>query len=201
MDGHQYVYFQCCPYLCHKIFPLFDQPSLKGRFNLRVVSPPGWEVLSNTPLVKEENLGEAKISTFETTPPLSSYLFAVIAGPYVAIKCEKTHRDIPMRIFSRKSNFKYMERLSEFIFEVTNKSMEFYETYFGYLFPFKKYDQIFCAEFKWGAMENAVIFEGYRTSGRWRASSRGRSEFFLSGRKGFFFFLINFFFFFQPLIL
>jgi aminopeptidase N len=34
--------------------------------------------------------------------------------------------------------------------------MAFYESYFGHPFPYKKYDQVFCAEFKWGAMENAV---------------------------------------------
>lgn len=49
-----------------------------------------------------------------------------------------------------------MEKLRDLIYEVTNKSMAFYEKFFGHDFPYKKYDQVFCAEFKWGAMENAV---------------------------------------------
>lgn len=39
---------------------------------------------------------------------------------------------------------------------MTNKSFEFYEGYFKVQYPFDKYDQIFCPEFKWGAMENAA---------------------------------------------
>jgi len=35
--------------------------------------------------------------------------------------------------------------------------MEWYEQFFGYKFPFNKYDQIFVPEFNWGAMENAGL--------------------------------------------
>lgn len=61
-----------------------------------------------------------------------------------------------MKLFCRDSLFNDLKKWSDFLFEVTNKSMEFYESFFGVKFPFSKYDQIFCAEFKWGAMENAV---------------------------------------------
>lgn len=40
---------------------------------------------------------------------------------------------------------------------MTCKSMEFFESYFGYPYPFSKYDQVFAHEYKWGAMENAGI--------------------------------------------
>jgi len=35
--------------------------------------------------------------------------------------------------------------------------MRFFESFFGYKFPFSKYDQIFVHEYAWGAMENAAI--------------------------------------------
>lgn len=50
-----------------------------------------------------------------------------------------------------------MMRLVPLISEMTNHSMEFFERYFGYQYPFSKYDQVFAHEYKWGAMENAGI--------------------------------------------
>jgi len=47
------------------------------------------------------------------------------------------------------------DKLDRFIFEVTSQAMEMYEDFFGYEYPFTKYDQIFCPEYNWGAMENA----------------------------------------------
>lgn len=35
--------------------------------------------------------------------------------------------------------------------------MKFYEEYFGYPYPFNKFDQVWVHEFKAGAMENAGI--------------------------------------------
>lgn len=35
--------------------------------------------------------------------------------------------------------------------------MAFFESFFGYNYAFGKYDQVFCPEFNWGAMENAGI--------------------------------------------
>jgi aminopeptidase N len=50
-----------------------------------------------------------------------------------------------------------MERLAPYIEEVTVEAMDFFQKYFGYKYPFSKYDQVFAHEYKWGAMENAGI--------------------------------------------
>jgi len=65
-----------------------------------------------------------------------------------------------MSILSRKSLAKETEHISEKMFDATIRGIKFYSTYFGYNFPYEKYDQIFCPEFKFGAMENvgAVTF-------------------------------------------
>jgi aminopeptidase N len=67
--------------------------------------------LGNEPEVSSLKESQTKITTFSKTKPLASYLFAVIAGPYREIKGQSTYNGIPMRIFSRESNFKYMEKL------------------------------------------------------------------------------------------
>ena len=40
------------------------------------------------------------------------------------------------------------------IFEMTKKSIRFYEKFYGYKHPFSKYDYVFCPEYNSGAMEN-----------------------------------------------
>lgn len=62
-----------------------------------------------------------------------------------------------MSIYVSQSLYTYALNISEFIFEVTNKSMEVYENYFQFPFAFNKYDSVFCPEYNWGAMENAGL--------------------------------------------
>lgn len=62
-----------------------------------------------------------------------------------------------MSVFCRESLFPYMKNLSDFFFELIVKGIDMYEKFFGYDFPFNKYDQIFCPEYNWGAMENAGV--------------------------------------------
>ena len=156
-DGKQYLYSQCEPYFCNKIFPSFDQPSLKAVLDLTVVAPQDWVVLSNE--FPRETTQHAEQGTqtvrFDVTKLLPSYLFAVLAGPYREIRATKTHRDIPMRVLTRESLMPHLERMSDFVFEVTNESMRVFEEFFGVPYPFSKYDQIFCPEYNMGAMENA----------------------------------------------
>lgn len=62
-----------------------------------------------------------------------------------------------MSLFTRESLMPYLEKLSAFIFEVTIEAMKMYEGFFGVPYAFNKYDQIFCPEYNWGAMENAGV--------------------------------------------
>lgn len=92
------------------------------------------------------------------TKPLSSYLWAILAGAYSEIRCpeEQLHRkDVPMSLFVRASLLKFLERDAGEYFELTRRGMAFYEDLFGHEYPFSKYDQIFCPEYSTGAMENA----------------------------------------------
>jgi aminopeptidase N len=47
----------------------------------------------------------------------------------------------------------FAESEKDNIFEFQKYGLEFYEGFFGYQYPFKKLDSIFCPEFAWGAME------------------------------------------------
>lgn len=62
-----------------------------------------------------------------------------------------------MSLYSRESLIPHLEKLSDFIFEVTIESMKVFEDVFGYPFPYNKYDSIFCPEYNMGAMENTGL--------------------------------------------
>lgn len=77
---------------------------------------------------------------FPNTKLLPTYLYGLIAGPYKEIKCANPYKGMPMSIFCRESLFEHMKRLADFMFEVTIEGMKIYEDFFGYKYPFNKYD-------------------------------------------------------------
>ena len=46
LDGLQYIYIQTVPYYAHRITPMFDQPNLKGNFEISVVVPQDWHSIT-----------------------------------------------------------------------------------------------------------------------------------------------------------
>lgn len=48
-----------------------------------------------------------------------------------------------MKLYSIESLYPQMEKLAPYVEEVTVESMLFFEKYFGYKYPFSKYDQVF----------------------------------------------------------
>lgn len=61
---------------------------------------------------------------------------------------------IPMALYCLHSYRQYLDNYTEFIFEITIKSMIYFQTKFDFPYPFTKYDQVFAHEYKMGAMEN-----------------------------------------------
>src|SRR5665811_680507 len=89
---------------------------------------------------------------------LSSYITAIVAGPYHQERGELTSRDgrrIPLGVFCRRSLAQYLD--AENVLDITKAGFEFYEDLFDYEYPFLKYDQLFVPEFNAGAMENAGV--------------------------------------------
>ena len=180
-DKKEYLYTQMEPYDCHRLLPCFDQPDIKAVLKLKVIAPKEWRVLANAyeksicdfdsndklsqfgfnenclnHLVNRHDIKNKNyhLYIFEDTPRISTYLYALCAGPYHCI--ENTQPcDIKLRIFMKESLKDY--GYPEDIFKVTIAGMKFYSEYFGHPFPFNKYDQIFCPEYNYGAMENVGL--------------------------------------------
>ncbi|HEY5495338.1 MAG TPA: M1 family aminopeptidase, partial [Candidatus Limnocylindrales bacterium] len=152
VDGEVYVYSNFEPFEAHRLFPCFDQPDLKGTLAIRVTAPARWAVISNNAVETVEDAPDGRRThRFATTPPISTYLTAVIAGPYVGVHAE--HRGIPLGVWSRRSIAPFVD--ADELFGITGQGMDFYADLFARPFPFAKYDQLFVPEFNAGAMENA----------------------------------------------
>jgi aminopeptidase N len=156
VDGEVYLYSQFEVPDSRRVFAVFEQPDLKATFRFTVTAPANWKVISNSVTPTPVKSGDSKTWEYATTPILSSYLTAIIAGPYDVVESSLASRDgreIPLAIYSRKSLTEFVD--ASYIFEITRKGFEFYEDKFDYAYPFDKYDQLFVPEFNAGAMENA----------------------------------------------
>ncbi|AYG05150.1 aminopeptidase N [Gryllotalpicola protaetiae] len=164
VDGEVYLYSQFEVPDSRRVFAVFEQPDLKASFQFTVTTPSDWTVISNSPTpepifsgpIDGESLKDSVTYVFDPTPVLSSYITAIIAGPYRGETSELTSADgrtIPLGVYARKSLVPYLD--ADYIFEKTRQGFAFYEAKFGYPYPFAKYDQVFVPEFNAGAMENA----------------------------------------------
>lgn len=156
-DKRIYLYSDHEPYDANKLFPCFDQPDLKGRYTVTVHAPTDWEVVTSVPPSNIQPLSKKeRVWTFPESPPFSTYLFSLHAGSYVL--WNSSAGDIPLRLMARRSLAQYVQ--PEEWFKTTRQGLAFFNTYFDYPYPFKKYDQIIVPDFNSGAMENvaAVTF-------------------------------------------
>ncbi|GAA3647059.1 aminopeptidase N [Microbacterium marinilacus] len=158
VDGEVYLYSQFEVPDSRRMFAVFEQPDLKATFQFTVTAPTSWKVVSNSPTPEPITHDDARQATwgFAPTQRISSYITALIAGPYEETRSELTSSDgrvIPLGVFARRSLWQDVD--ADYIFEKTRQGFAYYEDKFGYPYPFEKYDQLFVPEFNAGAMENA----------------------------------------------
>ena len=89
-DGSEYIYSLFVPSDASTAFPVFDQPDLKARFRLIVTAPKDWRVVSNSrisgSLIPDCFQSACPNSTyFFNTRPISTYVFAFTAGPWMSV--------------------------------------------------------------------------------------------------------------------
>ncbi|MFI0240076.1 aminopeptidase N [Streptomyces sp. NPDC016845] len=153
-DGEVYLYTQYEPADARRVFANFEQPDLKAPYRFSAQAPEGWTVWSN-------GTGELTdgVWRFAETKPVSTYITAVVAGPYhyVTDSYERTLDDgstlvVPLGAMCRKGLAPYFD--ADDIFLVTKQGLDFFHENFDYPYPFGKYDQAFVPEYNLGAMEN-----------------------------------------------
>ena len=164
VDGEVYLYSQFEVADARRVYCCFDQPDLKATHRFTVTAPADWQVVSCSPTPTPDprpagSSGDGPASAvwrFAPTQRLSTYVTAIVAGPYHAVRAELTSRDgrtIPLGVFCRRSLAEHLD--ADNVLDITRAGFRHYEELFDLPYPFEKYDQLFVPEFNAGAMENA----------------------------------------------
>ncbi|MGC2636382.1 MAG: M1 family aminopeptidase [Acidobacteriaceae bacterium] len=151
-DGSEYLYTLFVPMDADMAFPCFDQPDLKGRFTLAVTAPEAWTVIGNSAAAGTRGAESGyRTTSFGETEPISTYLFAFAAGPFVSV-----HPQAAMpNVWMRKSQVKNAEDAVPAVQETAAQGMQFLAKYFDEPFPFPKYEMVLIPGFAYGGMEHA----------------------------------------------
>ncbi|MGW0173966.1 aminopeptidase N [Rhodococcus sp. NPDC003322] len=175
VDGQTYLYTQYEPADARRVFACFEQPNMKAPFTFAVTAPPGWEVISNRPAALWEESDERRFVEFSPTLPISTYITAVVAGPYHRVDSVWSSGDltVPLGVLCRASLARHLD--ADTVLEVTRQGLDFFHEQFDYPYPWGKYDQVFVPEYNLGAMENpgcvtfteAYVFRGAATAAQY----------------------------------
>jgi aminopeptidase N len=145
IDHRIYVYSLFVPVDASCVFPCFDQPDLKARFTLSLSVPRGWTAISNAPLA----VRHAQSHQFHATAPISSYLFAFAAGPWVAVRSTQN------ALYARRSQRRALQSEAPRILAMERAATRELSRYLARAFPFDKHDLVLIPEFAFGGMEHA----------------------------------------------
>lgn len=135
---------------CRRAFPCFDEPSLKATFDITLVSEKNLVALSNMDVKSETEEGDKKITVFNTTPIMSTYLVAFVVGDLVYL--ENNDFRIPVRVYVTPDLASLNN--AQFSIDVAAKCLKFYEDVFKVPYPLPKMDFVGLHDFSAGAMEN-----------------------------------------------
>jgi aminopeptidase N len=151
-DKLVYVWTSFEPDAARRVWACFDQPDLKAPHAFTVFAHETWTVTSNgSPDSVEDAPDGGRRWTFPDTPPLSTYVVVVNAGPYHEIRTERG--GYSLGLYCRQSLRPFLERDAEELFTLTAQGLEFFGERFGRPFPQERYDQVFVPNMG-GAMEN-----------------------------------------------
>lgn len=151
-DGSEYFYSLFVPMDASMAFPCFDQPDLKGRFRLQLTAPSDLTIIANTSLEQAVPAGGGRsVSTFAETQPISTYLFAFAAGPFVRVHSTPGFPDV----YVRRSQAARAQEEVPAVQQITARGIQFLSQYFARPFPFPKYDMVLIPGFPFGGMEHA----------------------------------------------
>ncbi len=151
-DKLVYVWSTFEPDMARYAFACFDQPDLKAPHGFVADAHESWTVTSNSAPDRVEDLDDGgRRWTFADTPPLSTYVTVVNAGPFHELRSSRSGYDLGL--FGRQSLKQFLERDAEELFDLTERGLVFFGERFGQPFPQERYDQVFVPNMG-GAMEN-----------------------------------------------
>ncbi|KAH7103916.1 leucyl aminopeptidase [Auriculariales sp. MPI-PUGE-AT-0066] len=146
-----------CPIEARRAFPCWDEPLLKATFAITMISHPATVNLSNMPATSEHTY---KVTAFETTPLVSSYLVAFANGDFKytesTYKSPISGKTRPLRVYTTPESV----HLTQYALDVKARALPIYEDLFKVEYPLPKLDTLIVQNFDAGAMENWGLITG-----------------------------------------
>ncbi|MGK0413267.1 MAG: aminopeptidase N [Polaribacter sp.] len=159
--NNEFLYTLLVPDRASTLFPCFDQPDIKAKYNLKITAPADWKVLAGGSEKNTKEEGDFTEHTFATSDLMSTYLFSFVAGVFK--EETKNPGAFDMRFLYRENNKeKITESVSE-VFKIHQNSIDFLEAYTQVKFPFQKMDFAAIPPFQYGGMEHVGAIQ-YRQS-------------------------------------
>ncbi|KAJ8087904.1 Aminopeptidase 2 mitochondrial [Marasmius tenuissimus] len=166
---------QFAPIDARRGFPCWDEPQLKATYAVTLISKVGTTNLSNMPAIDEKTFSaqehaeyndsfnnldsEWKVTSFETTPPMSSYIVAYANGEFSHLETSVTMplsgKTIPVRMYTTPD----LIHQAQFALELKSKVLPLCENVFDVEYPLPKLDTLVVTNFG-GAMENWGLITG-----------------------------------------
>ncbi len=115
------------------VFPCFDQPDFKAKFNTQLNVPEGWKTI-----------------VCDESKPLPSHLYSFVAGNFQEMK--SNHDGYLLRALYRETDPAKVQQLEK-IFDETSVSLKWMEDYTGMKYPFKECDLVILPGYQLGCTD------------------------------------------------
>ncbi|CAN5507434.1 M1 family metallopeptidase [soil metagenome] len=131
-----------------RMFPCWDEPSFRAKFQLTAVVPENFMAVSNMPVSDEEKVEGGKEVRFQISPSMSSYLVVLCAGELDSIESEQD--GVKLRVVTTKGK----AEMGRYALDSAARILQYFNQYFGVPYPLPKLDLIAVPGGFGGAMEN-----------------------------------------------
>ncbi|MGK2896687.1 MAG: M1 family metallopeptidase [Candidatus Saccharimonadales bacterium] len=133
-----------------EVFPCIDEPEAKATYDVTLTTEYGVTVLGNMPVKQQTVENNLLVTTFETTPRMSSYLLAWVVGE-MHRKTATTKSGVEVNIWATPAQ---PAASLDFALDIAIRTIDFFDEFFGTPYPLPKADHVAIPDFSSGAMEN-----------------------------------------------
>lgn len=133
-----------------EVFPCVDEPEAKATFDVRLYTEKDITVLGNMPIQSQSEEDGQLVTTFETTPRMSTYLLAFVVGE-LHKKTARTKTGTEVNVWATPAQ---KPESLDFALDIATRTIDFFNEYFDTPYPLPKSDHVALPDFSSGAMEN-----------------------------------------------
>lgn len=147
-----YLYTLLVPDRARTVFPCFDQPDLKARFQLTLTIPEQWQAMTNAPQQDSTVTNQRKTLRFGLSERIPTYLFSFVAGRFIPVT--QVHEGRTMTLLHRETDTTKIRLSIDPMFRLHADALQFLEGYTNIPYPFGKFGFAAIPDFQYGGMEH-----------------------------------------------